>query len=153
MTGVKKSCSLALQTNMPKFLLVLLPNNTGYSRKYNLTLYFLLVRWILDEKICLSWLQNLLVPCSRTSDFFTLAWFMNFNMVEITFQLNGVKSLNSIISYFPVSFVTWLQQQWWIVFYDYITPMLLYFTLFMTYTVHVTESFESANQTKSHQVD
>ena len=33
-------CSLVLQTNTPKFLLVLLPVYTGYSRKYSLALYF-----------------------------------------------------------------------------------------------------------------
>ena len=29
------------RTSIPKFSLVLLPNNTGHSRKYNLALYFL----------------------------------------------------------------------------------------------------------------
>ena len=33
-------CSLVLRTSTPKFLLVLLQNNTGHSRKYNLTLLF-----------------------------------------------------------------------------------------------------------------
>ena len=33
-------CLLVLQTSTPKFLLVLLPNNAGHSRKYNLALYF-----------------------------------------------------------------------------------------------------------------
>ena len=32
-------CSLVLRTSTPKLLLVLLPNNSGYSRKYNLALY------------------------------------------------------------------------------------------------------------------
>ena len=29
-----------LRTSTPKFLIVLLPNNAGHSRKYNLALYF-----------------------------------------------------------------------------------------------------------------
>ena len=33
-------CSLVLRTSTPKFLLVLVPNNTGHSRKYNLALHF-----------------------------------------------------------------------------------------------------------------
>ena len=33
-------CSLVLRTSTPKFLLVLLQNNVGHSRKYNLALYF-----------------------------------------------------------------------------------------------------------------
>ena len=32
--------SLVLRTSTAKFLLVLLPNNAGHSRKYNLALYF-----------------------------------------------------------------------------------------------------------------
>ena len=32
--------SLVLRTSIPKSLLVLLQNNAGHSRKYNLTLYF-----------------------------------------------------------------------------------------------------------------
>ena len=36
----------------PKFLLVLLSNNTGHSRKYNHALYFLLAHRTLDENIC-----------------------------------------------------------------------------------------------------
>ena len=35
-------CSLVLWTSTPKISLVLLPNNTGHSRKYNLALYFYL---------------------------------------------------------------------------------------------------------------
>ena len=33
-------CSLVLRTSTPKFLLVLLPNNAGHLRKYNIELYF-----------------------------------------------------------------------------------------------------------------
>ena len=33
-------CSLVLRTSTPKFLLVLLPNNAGHSRKYNVILHF-----------------------------------------------------------------------------------------------------------------
>ena len=33
-------CSLVLRTSTPRFLLVLLPNNAGHSRIYNLPLYF-----------------------------------------------------------------------------------------------------------------
>ena len=39
---VKKivKCSLVVRTSTPKFLLVLLPNNTVHSTKYNPALYF-----------------------------------------------------------------------------------------------------------------
>ena len=47
-------CPLVLWTSTPKFLLVLLLNNAGHSRKYNLALYFLLARQTSDENICLS---------------------------------------------------------------------------------------------------
>ena len=33
-------CSLVRRTSTPKFLLVLMPNNAGHSRKYNLALHF-----------------------------------------------------------------------------------------------------------------
>ena len=36
------------------YILILLPNNTGHSRKYNLALYFSLARGTLDENISLS---------------------------------------------------------------------------------------------------
>ena len=53
-TGVKiLKCSLVIRTSTPKFSLVLLQNNPNHSRKYNLTLYFLLAHWTLDENICL----------------------------------------------------------------------------------------------------
>ena len=68
-------CSLVLRKSTPRFLLVLglLPNNAGHSRKYNLSLNFFLLFLI----------EILLVPGSRTSDFFTPGYYSNVNHVNV----------------------------------------------------------------------
>ena len=50
-------CSLVIRTSTPKFLLALLPNKAGHSRKYNLALYFidLPVRHWMKIYACPDW--------------------------------------------------------------------------------------------------
>ena len=64
-------CLLVLQTSTPKFLLVLLPTNARHSRKYKPALYFFTCPSDIGRKYMLVLFEILLVPGSRTRDFFT----------------------------------------------------------------------------------
>ena len=63
-------CSLVLRTSTPKFLLVLMPNNAGHSRKYNLALHFfyLSVRHWMKIYACPDW--NFTCPGHQEKWFF-----------------------------------------------------------------------------------
>ena len=84
-------CSLVLWTSTPKFLLVLLPNNAGHSRKYNLALHFLLVRRTLDENICLSWLKFYLSRAPGQVTFLPLHWMKKYACPDWNFTCPGLQ--------------------------------------------------------------